>query len=126
MSIGGIIKLLVDAKGIKLPSNARKHVERRAAFAFSRFQENIKTARVTLLSIPPVEGQPSEGTHCRVEVMMDDKVEVVVSDIQSDLYHAVDRALFRASYTINQRIKRMYGQRNRAHYDYVLARSRVR
>lgn len=116
------MRLIIEGRNLVLKTKTRSHIERRVAFAFARHRNNIERTRITLSEVQASDG--SMDNQCRVEILMKDQVEMVISDVQQDINHAIDRALFRASYNVQQRIKRKFALRNKSHYEKIVARSR--
>ena len=126
MSLGGFVKLVIEAKNLVLKKDLKEYIQRRVNFAFSHHNQNIENAKVSVLRVrnySDCQKGNTQDAQCRVEILMDDNVEIVVSDIQSDIRHAIDRAIFRARFTLQQRIKRRYAQQNKAHYQRILAKA---
>lgn len=115
------MKLIIEGHNLVLPSGIKKYIERRIDFAFAHHGFKVEQARITLFNVDDVDGAQSK--QCRVEVQMKDGVAILVSDTQSDMHASIDRALFRATYNVQKRIKRQYALEHEAHYRRIIAKA---
>ncbi len=98
------MRSLVKARNMALTDSVKAYVERRIEFTFSRSQHVIQSLTVTLADINGPKG--GNDKQCKVLVRVNGLPDLVIVDRQVDLHHAIDRALFRASHNILQRLKR--------------------
>ncbi len=82
----------------------RAHITRRLGFTLSSHDEHIDYVKVRLSDI----NGPRDGADkcCQVMVVIPQLPDVVIEDKEVDLYVAIDRAVERASRTVNRRLNR--------------------
>lgn len=98
------MRLKINCRNISNPNDAIAYVDHRLSFSFSNWRNLIDTLSI---SISDVNG-PKAGVdkQCRVIAVAQGVEPIVVTERRENLRHAVDRALARASRTVNSRIKR--------------------
>ena len=95
----------IQARGFKLTEAIRQHTERRLRFAMGSTQYGPKGISVRLSD----ENGPRGGVDklCFIQVTFPGASPVVIEDVQSNLYTAIDRAADRAGRTVARRLRRM-------------------
>lgn len=88
------------------------HVQRRLEFALSARYRNIRRIIVRLSDINGPRG--GHDKRCHIQISLPQQADVVVEDVQSDLYSAIDRAADRASRTVSRRLDRLRQSRKSA------------
>ena len=107
------MQIAIQAHGFSLTDALEKHVQDRLRFAFSRVSGRVRRVLVTLSDINGPRGGVDK--RCLLEVRLDGLSSVVVEDIQTDLYTAIDRACGRAARSVMRKLafkisKRRYYQ----------------
>ena len=85
-------------------SEVSDYIMRRFAFAFARMQHAIGESHVTLTDVNGPKGGVDK--QCRIVVNPNALPPIVVSEKQSTLKLAVDRAIARASLSLTRQLKR--------------------
>ena len=98
----------IQALDFTLTDALRERVRRRMGFAFGGRDEHIQRVEVRLSDINGPKG--GEDMCCHVRVLLGHMPEVVVKDIQADLYIAIDRAVDRAGRSVARQLSRRITQ----------------
>jgi putative sigma-54 modulation protein len=96
------MQIVIQARGFDLSPGLREHIERRLRFALDRTHYHVRRVSVGLSDLNGPRG--GEDKCCRVQVAMAGAADVVIQDIESDLYVAIDRAVDRAGRTLARRV----------------------
>lgn len=97
-----MMQIQIQATGIGLNDPLISHVQRRLRYALSRSDDRVSRVTVRLSDINGPKGGVDKA--CRIEVRLAGRPSVVIEDIQSDIYTAVDRAAGRAGRTVLRRL----------------------
>lgn len=100
------MKLNIHARKVQLSESARKYIEQRASFAFSRTRHVINSLSVTVTDINGPRG--GKDKQCKIMIRADALPDIVVTEKQSSLGASINRALSRASQNLQQRLKRKH------------------
>jgi len=94
----------IQARNFSLTDALRSHAERRLRFALTCCDDYIQRVVMRLSDI----NGPRGGTdkRCHLQVVLAGLPDVVVEDIEADLYVAIDRATDRVGRTLVRRIDR--------------------
>jgi len=94
----------IQARNFSLTNALRSHAERRLRFALTCCDDYIQRVVMRLSDI----NGPRGGTdkRCHLQVVLAGLPDVVVEDIEADLYVAIDRATDRVGRTLVRRIDR--------------------
>ncbi len=94
----------IQAHNSPLTSALRDHVVRRLGFTLSTRDDHIQRVTVRLYEL----NAPSGGANkcCHIQVALTHLPDVLIEDIQTDLYAAIDRAADRASRTVGRQLTR--------------------
>ena len=103
----------VQALGFELTPALREHTERRLYFALGRTNEHVSRLWVRLSDLNGPRGGDDKRCHLRIALI--NAPEVVIEDIEADLYVAIDRAADRAGRTVGRRVQRSRDQRHGPH-----------
>ena len=103
------MKIQINTRHFALTNELKKYVKRRLKFALGSRFEQVKRVEVTLSDINGPKG--GEDKRCQVLLKMKGQSDVVIDDVQSHMYPAIDRAANRASSAVSKRISRI---RNKA------------
>ncbi len=104
----------IQTRHFMLTEGIHDHVHRRLSFALSNRFQQIKRVIVRLSDINGPRGGADK--RCHIQITLPRQADVVIEDVQSDLYRAVDRAADRASRTLGRRLSRLR-RRNRGGRD---------
>ena len=99
------MRIEIQASGFALTESIQSHVRRRVGFALDRLRGRIRRVYVRLSDINGSRGGIDK--RCQLQVQLADSSDVVVVDVQRDLYAAMTRAVDRAAAAIARRIDRM-------------------
>jgi len=94
----------IQTQNFSLSRALRNHVERRASFALTCCEGHIKRVVVRLSDINGPRGGVDKC--CQLQVVLVSLRDVVVKDIEADMYAAIDRATSRAGRTVTRKISR--------------------
>ena len=92
----------IQSRGFSLTEALENHVHKRLGFTLARGGDRVRRVDVRLSDLNGPRGGIDK--RCLIEVQLDGLASVVVEDIQSDLYSAVDRAAGRAGRTVMRRL----------------------
>jgi len=107
-----MMQVAIQCRGFSLSNAIQEHVQKRLGFALSRGADRVRRAEVRLSDLNGPRGGIDK--RCLIEVQLHGLPVVVVEDIQSDLYTAIDRAAGRAGRTVMRRLA-LDGGRRRPH-----------
>jgi putative sigma-54 modulation protein len=88
-----------------LTDGLREHTERRVQFALSWAHANIRKISVRLSDINGPRGGADKS--CRIQIPLARGKNIVVEDVEADLYVAIDRATDRAARAMGRELDRM-------------------
>lgn len=95
------MKIGIQCRGFSLTSAIAGHVHKRLDFLLGRGISGIRRVDVKLSDLNGPRGGVDK--RCLIKVSIDGLRPVVIEDVQSDLYAAIDRAAGRASRTVLRR-----------------------
>lgn len=107
------MQIAIQTHGFPLTGALEKHVQDRLRFTFSRVADRVRRVRITLSDINGPRGGVDK--RCLIEARLDGIPSVVIQDIQSDLYIAIDRAAGRAARSVMRRLALKTGKRRYYH-----------
>ena len=96
------MKVQIHAQEFTLTEGLRAHIERRLAHALSHGRDVVTCVIVRLTDLNGPRGGADK--RCGIEVRHKRASPVVVEDVQSDLYVAIDRASERVRRTLDRRL----------------------
>lgn len=99
------MRIDIHASGFALTDPIQSHMQRRIAFALDRLRGRIRRVSVRLSDINGRRGGVDK--RCQLHVHLTSSADVVVADVQPDLYVAMSRAVDRAAAVIVRRIERL-------------------
>lgn len=94
--------LSIQARGFKLTGSLKERVSKRIGLILGNIGHPITGVDVRLSDINGPRGGVDKK--CQVLIHLSGQSDVIVTDIQHDLYHAIDRAAGRAIRTVRRRI----------------------
>lgn len=103
------MRIHIQSSGFELSQGIREHALRRVRFSMSHVTDHIRRVTLHLSDINGPRGGLDK--RCRLSVTMEKLAEVVVEDIESDLYVAIDRATDRAARTVTRHLDRARSHR---------------
>ena len=92
----------IQARGFSLTEALDNHVQNRLGFTFLHASNRVNRVRVRLSDLNGPRGGVDKC--CLVEVRLEGLPVVIVEDIQSNMYTAIDRAVGRAARTVKRRL----------------------
>jgi ribosomal subunit interface protein len=98
------MRINIQARNFTLTKAIRDHVTRRLGYALSSRDEHIQHIKVRLSDINGPRGGADK--RCKIQVVLPQLADVVIEDTEVDLYAAIDRAVDRASRTIDRKLSR--------------------
>ena len=96
------MKIGIQCRGFSLTSAIAARVRKRLDFLLGRGFRRLRRVDVTLSDLNGPRGGVDK--RCLIKVSIDGLRPVVIEDVQSDLYMAIDRAVGRASRTVLRRM----------------------
>lgn len=94
----------IQARDFSLTDALRSHAERRLSFTMTCCDDHIQRVVMRLSDINGPRGGADKRCHLRV--VLDGLPDVVIEDIETDMYIAIDRATDRAGRTLVRKIDR--------------------
>ena len=104
------MRIDIQARGFELTEGLRQHTERRLQFALSWANHDVRAVTVRLSDINGPRG--GQGKRCRIQIPMARAQAVVIEEIETDLYVAIDRAADRTERTVARRLERLREHRH--------------
>ena len=105
------MRIEIHTGKFSLTDSLREHIERRIQFALSWANHNLQKVTLRLDDINGPKGGADKS--CRIQIPIAGGKPVVIEEIQSDLYIAIDRAVERAGRALSRKLERRreYGHR---------------
>ncbi len=94
----------IQARDFSLTEALRDYAERRLRFALTCCNDHIQKVVMRLSDINGPRG--GEDKRCHLQVVLAGMPDVVIEDIETDMYVAIDRATDRAGRTVVRKIER--------------------
>ncbi|MDH5443999.1 MAG: HPF/RaiA family ribosome-associated protein [Gammaproteobacteria bacterium] len=94
----------IQARDFSLTPALQKYIRRRLGYALGNHEERIQFVRIRLLDINGPRG--GNDKLCQIQVVLASLPDVIIDDIEADMYVAIDRASDRASRTVGRRLSR--------------------
>ena len=101
---GSSMHINIQARQFSLTDALRSHAERRLKSTLNCCYENIQKVVMILSDINGPRG--GEDKRCHLQVILAGLPDVVVEDIEADMYVAIDRATDRAGRTVVRKLDR--------------------
>ena len=105
------MKLDIQARDFSLTDSIQTYVKERINYLFSARYDQIQRITVRLGDVNGPRGGVDK--RCRVKITLPRLNEIVIEDLQTDLYVAISRAMERASRTVNRRLNRLQDKKRR-------------
>ena len=100
----------IHADGFELTAGLRAYAQGRFAFALDRARHLVHQVSIRLADINGPKG--GKDKQCKVQITLPSGRAVVINDLDSDLYVAIDKAADRASRTVSRRMERQRDHRH--------------
>jgi putative sigma-54 modulation protein len=97
----------IQGREIPITERLRGHIERRLCFALERFARRIRRVRVSVGDLNGPRGGVDK--RCRVAIVLMPSTTIVMEDLDSNIYAAIDRVADKAGRCIGRRLKRLKG-----------------
>ena len=100
----------LQARGFDLTPSLRDYMTRRLAQTLAHIRDDIKKVVVRISD----DNGPRHGVdkRCMVRVALRGRKDVVVQDVNGDMYTAIGHAFVRAAYTAKQLLRQRHQHRN--------------
>lgn len=98
------MQIHIQSQGFALTEALRDHAVRRLRFGLTRGGDHIRRIEMRLSDINGPRGGADK--RCSIVVALESLPDVVIEDIENDLYVAIDRAADRASRSVARCIER--------------------
>jgi ribosomal subunit interface protein len=98
------MQIHIQARKFSLTDALRQHAERRLQSALACCNEHIHKINMRLSDINGPRGGADKC--CHLQIILKSMPEVVVEDVEANLYIAIDRATDRAGRTVIRKIER--------------------
>ncbi|HEB56347.1 MAG TPA: HPF/RaiA family ribosome-associated protein [Gammaproteobacteria bacterium] len=98
------MQINIQARDFSLTNALRSHAERRLRFALTCCDDHIQRIIMRLSDINGPRGGADK--RCHLQLILIGLPDVVIEDIEADLYVAIDRATDRAGRTLLRKIDR--------------------
>lgn len=92
----------IQARGFSLSDALENYIHNRLGFTFLQASSRVRSVHVRLSDLNGPRGGVDK--RCRVEVRLAGLPVVIIDDVQSDMYTAIDRAVGRATRTAMRRL----------------------
>lgn len=102
------MKTDIRAHNFTLSPALRYHVNHRLAISLRRHRDRIARVSVRLADINGPRGGIDK--HCQIQITLFHLPEVLIEDVEGDMYQAISRAVDRASRLVARRIERAHDQ----------------
>lgn len=100
----------IHADGLELTAALHAYAQGRFAFALDRARHLIRQVSIRLADINGPRG--GNDKQCKVQITLPSGPDVVINDLDSDLYVAINKAADRAGRTLSRRMERRRDHRH--------------
>jgi putative sigma-54 modulation protein len=104
-TLRGNMQLDIQTNGFSLTDSILEYTKLRMKFALHRNDKLIIRAQVRLADINGPRGGVDK--RCQIDLSLAGQNDIVIEDIQTNLYFAIDRASDRCARTLNRRLERL-------------------
>ena len=102
----------ITAEDLSLTDSLRAYIERRIGMAVGRCARHVRTVRVRCSDINGPRGGADK--QCKIHATLAPRVELVITDSDSDLYATVNRAASRLKHAVSRHANHWPKSRRRA------------
>lgn len=113
------MQIVIQSRGFALTGALREHIERRVLFALGWADYQVRKVEVRVSDLNGPRG--GEDKRCQIQILAAGIPEVLIQDIEVDLYVAVDRAADRAGRALARRLARQREHRQSLRHTPALA-----
>lgn len=99
------MRVEIHVSKFTLTDSLRNYIEKRVGFAFSKVQNQLRKVSVRLSDINGPRGGADKS--CRIQIPLTGMQDLVIENVERDLYLAIDRAIERASHSCKKRLSRL-------------------
>lgn len=101
------MNITIQAQGFELTEALRQHTMRR--FDSARWTRDVQQIQVRLSDVNGPKGGADK--RCQVQISLANESDVIIENIEDDLYLAIDRACARTKRTVTKRLERRRPER---------------
>jgi len=94
----------IQARGFELTDGLREHTMRRLSFATDWARDEVRRVTVRLSDINGPRG--GEDKRCLIQIPLAGRTDIVIDELDSDLYVAIDKAIGRIERVLAKQIER--------------------
>lgn len=94
----------IQARGFELTDGLREHTMRRLSFATDWARDEVRRVTVRLSDINGPRG--GEDKRCLIQIPLTGRADIVIDELDSDLYVAIDKAIGRIERVLTKQIER--------------------
>lgn len=98
------MRVTIQTNGFEMTSALRSYTERRLAIALGWAREHMHKLAVSLSDINGPRGGIDK--RCKIQVQLGSGREVIIENVEADLYVAIDRAVGRADRAVVRQVER--------------------
>ena len=98
------MRVAIQANGFEMTSALRAYTEHRLATALGWARRHMRKLAVWLSDVNGPRGGVDK--RCKIQVQLDGGREVIIEELEADLYAAIDRAAERADRAIVRQVER--------------------
>ena len=98
------MQIHIQSQGFTLTDALREHAEHRLRFGLTHASDHIRRVKMRLSDINGPRGGADK--RCSIVVTLENLPEVVIEDVENDLYVAIDRAADRVSRSVARCLER--------------------
>lgn len=104
------MQMYIQADGFELTHALHAYAKGRFAFALDRARHAVRQVSIRLSDINGPRG--GRDKRCKVQITLPQGRDVVIDDLDSNLYVAIDKAADRAGRTLSRRMERRHDHRH--------------
>lgn len=101
----------IQARGFALTEPLERYVARRVGLALGKHLDGISRLRIRLSDINGPRGGADK--RCSVHIALPLQPDIVIEDVQPNMYNAIDSAVRRARSALRRRLSRLQGSKQR-------------
>ncbi len=100
------MQISIRSRNFSLTDALRNHASKRLRFALSRCSDHIRRVVMQLSDINGPRGGIDK--RCQLRLVLDGMPDVIINDVEADMYTAIDRAADRAGRTLARKLGRLH------------------
>ena len=104
------MNIVIQSRGFAVTTAMRQHIERRVLFALGWADYQVKKVEVRLSDLNGPRG--GEDKLCQIQILATGVPQVVIQDVEDDVYVAIDRAADRAGHALARRLEKIREHRH--------------